>query len=65
MTRFTDDQYRETALRLIQESDDVLVDREADVAPGEDEGAWVQVWHWVSDYDVIGVLCIEEDDDDQ
>ncbi len=48
----SDEQYRNTAKALFHNEGDLEVDENAAVSRGDDPGAYVQVWVWVSNADV-------------
>ena len=48
------------AAKLRQKDGELEIDDDAKVAPGDDPGAYVQAWIWVSDQEA-GLLTLEED----
>lgn len=45
----TDEQYRKAAKRIHACDGAIEVDADAPVSKGDDEGAYVQAWVWISD----------------
>lgn len=50
----TDDQYWKQAKKQYEQEGSIEIDDLAEVSRGEDSGAYVQAWVWVSDDDIIG-----------
>lgn len=44
----TDDEVRKLAREIHGDQDEVVIDPDAIVSRGDDEGAYVQAWVWVS-----------------
>ncbi|QIG69335.1 hypothetical protein EVB78_133 [Rhizobium phage RHph_N1_15] len=56
------DPYREAAKQ--QANDELEVDDDAVVSPGDDPGAWVHAWIWIRN-DEAGIPDEEDDDDSE
>ncbi|QIG69166.1 hypothetical protein EVB77_132 [Rhizobium phage RHph_N1_10] len=56
------DPYREAAKQ--QANDELEVDDDAVVSPGDDPGAWVHAWIWIRN-DEVGIPDEEDDDDSE
>lgn len=44
-----DEQYRQKAREDYAQGDDIEIDADAKVSQGDDPGAWVQAWVWVTE----------------
>jgi hypothetical protein len=70
-TRYTDKQYGEALVKKFREGgfddNDFDVDDKPAVSNGEDAGAYVAIWHWMSDEEMaeLGFEPREEANDDR
>jgi hypothetical protein len=52
--------YRDAAKELFHREGEIEIDPGAPVSKGDDEGAYVQAWVWVSDYEIPGMTPSEK-----
>jgi hypothetical protein len=55
-----DQDYRAAAMKLWHREGEIEIDASAVVSRGDDEGAYVQAWVWVPDYEIPGQTPAEK-----